>query len=83
MSGAVMKAARPAGMRGALMGVIKKNMVLATGLAIVNSAAWWWLVVKKRKDDYTNFHKNFDPDAMFQRQLSRGVFWYADAGQDE
>ena len=68
--------ARPTGMKGHLMNTIKRNLGLATVFASVMTTGWYFWVVKSRKDAYTNFYKNLDADAMFERQKSKGVFYY-------
>lgn len=73
---AVVKLARPSGMRGALINNLKRNMVIAFFLSCGTAGTFWYTVVKNRKDTYTNFHKNFDAQAMFERQKAAGVFQY-------
>ena len=73
MAGAI---ARPTGMKGHLMKTIQRNLGLATVFASVVTTGWYFWVVKSRKDAYANFYKNLDADAMFERQKSKGVFYY-------
>ena len=73
MAGAI---ARPSGMRGALMKNIQRNLGVAGVFATVMATGWYFWVVKSRRDAYTEFYKKLDADAMFERQKSKGVFYY-------
>ena len=73
MAGAI---ARPTGMKGHLMKTIQRNLGMAAVFAGVVTTGWYFWVVKSRKDAYANFYKNLDADAMFERQKSKGVFYY-------
>ena len=69
------KLARPDGMKGALVKQIGKNIAIAGVLATVVTVAWYYGVVKARRDTYAEFHRTADPDAMYERMKSKGVFW--------
>merc|ERR1712083_1086417 len=69
------KLARPDGMKGALVKQIGKNIAIAGVLATVVTVAWYYGVVKARRDVYAEFHRTADPDAMYERMKSKGVFW--------
>jgi len=69
------KLARPDGMKGALVKQIGKNMAIATVLATIGAYAFYVGVVKRRRDVYAEFHRTADPDAMYERMKSKGVFW--------
>merc|ERR1712080_794151 len=69
------KLARPEGMKGALVKQIGKNMIIAGVLATIGTYAFYIGVVKARRDVYAEFHRTVDPDAMYERMKSKGVFW--------
>ena len=67
---AVAKVAKPV-MRGMHVQQIKKNLVIATGVATVTTVAWYMGVNKPRKEAYANFYANYDPEKDFQRMKVR------------
>lgn len=73
MSSAVAKISKPV-MKGMHIQTIKKNLILATGCAMVTSTAWYFGVVKSRRDNYAKFYKNYDHEADYQRMVKAGVF---------
>jgi len=69
---AVAKIAKPV-MRGMHVAQIKKNLIIATGVATAATTAWYLLINKPRKDAYRNFYANYDAEADFQRMKALGV----------
>merc|ERR1712172_84491 len=67
--------ARPDGMKGSLVKQIGKNIAISFVLANIGTAAFYYGVVKRRRDVYAEWHRTVDPDAMYERIKSKGVFW--------
>merc|ERR1719238_1281318 len=70
-------------MKGALVKQIGKNIAISFVLATVGTTAFYYGVVKRRRDVYAEWHRTVDPDAMYERMKSKGVFWAFKAIEEE
>ena len=79
--GAVSKLPKPV-MRGMMVSLIKRNMVIAGVVATVTSSAYWYFVARQRKINYENFYKNYDAMKDYERMKAAGVFQSTGVAQD-
>ncbi|XP_031341450.1 cytochrome c oxidase subunit 6C-like [Photinus pyralis] len=59
---------------GHLARQIQRNLAMAIAGGVTSSCLFYFFYIRKKKQAYADYHRQLDPDALFEEMRENGVF---------